>query len=273
MNYHIDMLPWDIPKKSPHKFDDAGVIMTKIPYTQEYHYHVTAVASQAISNDSKTFTAPIKWLVDNIEEDGSYQHNFTFPFYYNFPRPWVGGLAQGLAISALVQAGKLETAEKAFKALVDNCTYKDKHNDLWIEEYPLDEPAFILNGFIYALFGVYDLFKATGNKEAKKIWDKGIKTLVRNLDRYHMEDYNWSKYDLFEELPAQPFYHDVHVKQMKALYELTNNQIFLEYENKWKNAKFTNTLKQICVKHAFMKYGIKGAFARNKERKRWLRGK
>jgi len=273
MNYHIDMLPWDIPKKSPHKFDDAGVIMTKIPYTQEYHYHVTAIASQAISNDSKTFTAPIKWLVDNIEKDGSYQHDFVFPFYYGFPKPWIGGLAQGLAISALVQANELETAEKAFLGLSKHCLYKDKHNDVWIEEYPLDEPAFILNGFIYAMFGVYDFYKATEDKKAKKTFDACIKTLVNNIERYDYDIDNWSKYDLFDELPAQPFYHEIHIKQMHVLHNITNNKLFLDKAKKWETGKFSARLKNDCVKHAFMKYGIKGAFARNKERKRWLRGK
>ena len=130
----------------------------------------------------------------------------------------------------------------------------------------------ILNGFIYSLFGVYDFYKASDNEKAKKTWDKGIQTLVNKLEKYDM-DGEWSKYDLFEELPAQPFYHRVHVKQLKVLHSITEEPLFNEYAEKWKDKKFTAKLKQKCVQHAFMKYGIKGAFARNKQRKRWLRGK
>jgi len=115
-----------------------------------------------------------KRLVDNIKKDGTYKHNFVFPFYDNFPKPWVGGLAQGLAISALVQANNVEVAEKAFNGLQNNCIHVDGLGNTWIEEYPLAPPVKILNGFIYALFGVYDLYKKTGNEEAEELWKKGL---------------------------------------------------------------------------------------------------
>ena len=53
MSYYIDTLLGDEAKGSPHKFDSKGVILTKIPYTQEYHYHATAIASYALSNMDK----------------------------------------------------------------------------------------------------------------------------------------------------------------------------------------------------------------------------
>jgi len=271
MNYHIDMLPGDLHKKAPHTFSEEGVILTKIPYTNNYRYHLTSIAACAL--EEKDIIKPnLEWIVKNLKETGYYKHNFSFPFYYGFPDEWIGGLAQGLAISALVKHDKLEIAEKAFDALCEHCLFEDSHNNLWIEEYPLAEPAHILNGFIYSLFGVYDLYEATGNKKAKEIWDGGIKTLVNKLDEYDM-DGAWSKYDLFEQLPAQPFYHQVHVKQLNELYLLTDEPLFKEYAEKWHGKKFTANLKKKCVEHAFMKYGIKGAFARNKQRKRWLRGK
>ena len=269
--YYVDVLPFSKEKGHPYKYDEAGVLLSKIPYTQEYHHHVTAIASYAIANDSQSSDVGIKWLVNNMDDDGAYRHNFTFPFYYNFPKNWIGGLAQGLAISALVNADEVDAAEKAFLALHKHCRYRDKNNNIWIEEYPLDEPAHILNGFVYSLFGVFDLFITTKNKKARKLWEDGLKTLVKNIDRYDMD--GWSKYDLAEEMPAQPFYHNVHVKQMAALFSITEDATFFDYEQRWKNRKYTASLKHLCVQNAFDKYGIKGAFARNKERKRWLKSK
>ena len=163
MNYHIDILPFSVSKKHPYKYDKNGVILSKIPYTQDYHHHATSIASCAIyykGIDNKIADSQIKWLINNISDDGGYYHNFILPFY-NFNIPWVGGLAQGLAISALVKANEIKTAEKAFRCLKNRCIFIDEFENVWIEEYPTSPPAQILNGFIYELFGVYDFFSAT----------------------------------------------------------------------------------------------------------------
>jgi len=266
MNYHIDILPGDISKGSPHRFDENGVIMTKIPYTQEYHYHATAIASYAISNEDSN---NIKWLVKNIDSEGAYKHRFILPFYENFPTDWIGGLAQGLAISALVRAGETKTAEKAFKCLQKCCLYTNKSNYTWIEEYPLERPQYILNGFIYALFGVYDLFKITGNKKAKELFDSCIRTLQTHLGEYDLQ--GWSKYDLESGIPATPFYHNIHVKQLEALHNITDDgNEFFEYYKRWSNYHLPCRISMKRAKFLIEKNGVIGCWRRYRQRKRWL---
>jgi len=204
MTYYIDTLPGDISKKRPFKYKN-GVILSKIPYTQEYHHHVTSIASFAIQKyyadfNSEVFDIQIEWLLKNMNGNGAYIHNFTFPYYSNFPKRWIGGLAQGLAISALTRAGEIKAAEKAFKALQNNCINIDNSGYLWIEEYPLNPPARILNGFIYSLFGVYDFHEKTKSQEARDVLIKGLTTLEHNLKHYDLG--KWSKYDLYDEIPA-----------------------------------------------------------------------
>lgn len=238
--YYIDTLPFSIEKKTPFKFDENGVTMSKIPYTNEYHYHVTAIASCAIyfmKDDEEKSNAQLEWLLDNIPHDGGYQHDFVFPFYKDFKKPWVGGLSQGLAISAFVRAYHkyddkkyLTEAKRAFSGLTKYCIYKDEKQNTWICEYP--KVPTILNGFIYALFGVKDICKNTRIKKAKLLWDDCVTTLLENMHKYDLG--YCSKYDLVYHYPATKFYHNIHIKQLKVLHNLTTYKQFHDYEKKWK---------------------------------------
>jgi len=275
INYHIDTLPFSKAKGHPFKYEN-GVILSKIPYTQEYHHHVTSIASFAIQNysagfNSKAFDIQIRWLLKNMNGDGAYVHNFTFPFYNNFPKRWIGGLAQGLAISALTRAGEIKAAEKAFNAMKNNCVWKDNLDYLWIEEYPLKPPARILNGFIYALFGVYDIREKTKSQEARDVLIEGITTLEHNLNQYDLG--KWSKYDLYDELPATKFYNTVHVKQLYALYKLTKKPIFKQYADKWNTDKCPLDIKIMRVRKIIKKNGIAGCWKKRKQRNGWLKSK
>ncbi|MCK5260578.1 MAG: hypothetical protein KAJ44_00180 [Thermoplasmatales archaeon] len=286
MNYHIDVLPFSISKNHPYKFDKNGVILSKIPYTQEYHYHTTSIASYAIKNSDnpKIFDPQIRWLVNNIDQDGAYRQNFTFPHYYNFPKPWIGGLCQGLAISALIKAYKkydkktyLDTAKKAFNCLNrdiedEGCIFTDRKGEVWIEEYPVC--PHILNGFIYALFGIYDLYKETKNKEIKNLFDGSIQTITTNLKNYDMGF--WSLYDLAEKLPATEFYHTIHIKQLNALYKITGNEILQKYGTHWKNAannsRYRSKANRTRTMSIVKKHGIIDSIKRYYQRRQWLHG-
>ena len=74
--------------------------------------------------------------------------------------------------------------------------YKDKEGFVWYEEYPSleNEPPHVLNGFIFALFGLYDYYKATESEEALELFNQGIKTLKEKINLWDMGF--WSRYDL-----------------------------------------------------------------------------
>ena len=277
MGYYIKTLPGDIHKNSPHKFDKNGVILSKIPYIQDYHYHVTAITSYAIQNMGKDeIPMPqLEWMENNIEKDGSFFHRFKLPFY-DFKLPWIGGLSQGLAISAFIRAYHktqdkkyLKLAVKSFNSLKMNCLFTDSSGYTWIEEYP-GVPS-ILNGFIYALFGVIDICKNTKLKSAEKLRNDCITTLLTNL--YDFDMGYWSRYDLINKFPATAFYHKIHIEQMYALYYETGHERFYKYYLKWKmelaNTRRANIKRNyMLIKH----HGILGSYKRYKQRKRWLNG-
>lgn len=80
-------------------------------------------------------------------------------------------MAQGQALSAFT-IGYLLTNKEEYIELVRKVlfsftrlynrddpwfVYVDQNNYLWIEEYPDSPPSHVLNGFIYAIFGLYDV--------------------------------------------------------------------------------------------------------------------
>ena len=208
MNYHTKTLPFSLDKglSKQAKFDENGVLLSKIPYTQEWHYHLTSIASYVIKTRDE---ANLQWIIDNLDSNGVYHHDFIFP-WYPMKEGWVGGLAQGLALSALARNSEQNTALKAFHGLQKYCM-----EDNIIFEYPGVE---ILNGWIFALFGIYDV-----NKE--NIFYTCIDTLKSRLDFYLKGI--WSRYDMFG-IPSTLFYHDVVTEQMYALFLLTEDEYFLD---------------------------------------------
>jgi len=253
MSYHIDVLPGDIDKNTPHMFDKSGVIKTKIPYTQEYHYHATSIASYVIKTGDES---NLKWLMDNMDEDGSIHHDFVFPFY-NMEKNWVGGLAQGLMASALALKGEEELAVKACESIDKYCLKRYR-----ICEYPDVE---ILNGWIYALFGLYDA-------KYDKLFKLSCSELECSLKHYDVG--YWSLYDQCDKFPATRFYHDIHVKQLFVLYGLTQNNQFLRYYSLFKSYKTKSNERRANLIKYFMvlKKNNVRIISKMNQRRRWLNG-
>jgi hypothetical protein len=249
--YHVKTLPYSIQKKHPNSFDEEDVLMSKVPYTQEYHYHATAIASYVIDTGDKN---NLQWLLENMASDGAIYHNFTFPFY-PMKKGWVGGLAQGLTASALAYNGYKEESKLAVEAMKKYCD-----NGLCILEYPDIE---ILNGWMYALFGIYD----SGNVSYFK---ENIEKIKKRIFFFNLG--NWSKYDSFYQYPSTPFYHGVHLQQLKELYRLTNEDIFKEYHTKWSRYSHSTIIKNNIKRNMKITkhHGLVGTYKIYKKRKRWM---
>ena len=164
---------------------------------------------------------------------------------YHIPPPWASGMAQGEAISFYLRLYQitndqrlLESAKKAYAFLkVDfkdgGVRRRDAGGNLWFEEYPTQVPTFVLNGFIYTLFGLYDLYRVTKDPEVYKDIQECLKTLEVNLPRFDAG--YWSYYDLRDrELVRYYYQKNVHVLQLDVLYELTDNDLFKRYADRWR---------------------------------------
>jgi len=274
-----------LPEGETRTIDENGVLLNKIPYTQKWDYYPCDISLYALGNFEKfldtnkekyknNFLKQANWLANNISIKGGFgvwEHHYILP-YYDFNRiPWVHGMAQGLAISVLLRAYQLtdnkiylETAQKAYGAFEkdieeEGVRYIDENGNVWLEEYAILPPPHILNGFIFALFGIYDFYRITKSEKSLNLFNEGIKTLEKNLNLY--DSGYWSLYNLIHKYPATKNYHELHIKQLRVLYKLTGKDIFNEYAKKWgdyvnkpvNKAKATSRRVIIHVK----RYGVK----------------
>lgn len=195
--------------------------------------------------------AAADWLVGHLERNGGglrvWHHHFDWEYRTLLKAPWHSALAQGQGISLLVRAFQetgehayLETAREAFQAFTvgiheGGVSHRDGAGNLWFEEYLVDPPSHILNGFLWAVWGVYDYMLVTQDERASRLLAAATATLAENLGRY--DTGYWSLYELSPtRLPmlASPFYHRLHIVQLEAMARLTGEPRFLDFARRWR---------------------------------------
>ncbi len=83
----------------------------------------------------------------------------------------------------------------------------------------------LINGWVFALFGLYDYLLIKDSSEVRNILEKTLSALVAYLPSYNAG--YWSYYDLSGHL-ASPFYHRLHIAQLEAL-----SLVFPEHGQVW----------------------------------------
>jgi hypothetical protein len=194
----------------------------------------------------KLFMRTVEWAVKNQEEDGAWD---TFSII-GAKKPY-SSMAQGEGASLLVRAYKETGDEKylnAAKAAIDfmclsvtagGCT-QYCNEKMWFKEY-IEEPV-VLNGWIFSIWGLYDYYKATKDIHYKQLLNKAVDSLGKDLAAFDCQ--YWSKYNMGNKLTS-PFYHRLHISQLKIMYELFGCSIFSEYADKWE--KYQRNRLYFCL--------------------------
>lgn len=199
------------------------------------------------------FRLMVDWAVNNQDESGAWNN-----FFYIYPDAPYSAMAQGEGASLLIRAYKefgddkyLVRAKKAIefmlKSLETGGTTLYKGNDIFFQEF-IHKPT-VLNGWIFALFGIYDLVKISGDERLKQILRKTLTSLESNLSKF--DNGYWSMYNT-DGMITSPFYHDLHIAQVSVLYDLFEVETFKIYAERWKGYKN----KSINRKHAFVKKAL-----------------
>jgi heparosan-N-sulfate-glucuronate 5-epimerase len=218
---------------------------------------------------SKFLTAS-DWLCEKLEQntDGIHvwNHYFDWEYCQTLKAPWYSGLAQGQGISLLVRANAetgnpkyLHAAGLAFLSFLTDVVsggvaFIDSEKNTWFEEYVVSPPTHILNGFIWAAWGVYDYFLATGSREAVSLFGAAVKTLLANVHRYDLGF--WSRYELSGTLLpmiASPFYHRLHITQLQVMHKITSEKAFADCADRWRSyaGSKSKRTRALCYKGAF----------------------
>lgn len=167
-------------------------------------------------------------------------------------------MCQGEGVSLLLRAYKAtgnegfhNTAKLALDFMLKDVNeggttlYRD--NDIVFQEYVSKYNLSVLNGWIFAIFGLYDYALISNNAKYKKILNKTLDTLIEWLPKYDRKF--WSNYDVVGTI-ASPAYHDVHIMQLNVLYEIFHRPELKLYAEKWQSYQKSRLRKgfAVCVK-------------------------
>ncbi|HEX8814003.1 MAG TPA: D-glucuronyl C5-epimerase family protein [Terriglobales bacterium] len=262
-------------------FDSAGIPMLDYRGRIGLQYNPIAVAQWGLGNfnffarnggnePKKSLLAASDWLARHLEENSQgisvWNHHFDWEYRALLRAPWYSALAQGQGISLLLRAHAVTGAEpyraaaaRAFEAFLHSVdkggvAFTDSAGNLWFEEYIVNPPTHVLNGFIWAAWGVFDYFLATGSPVACDLFDAAVITLRASLDHYDLGF--WSLYeqsDTWLPMLASPFYHRLHIAQLRVMHRMTGDDIFGGVADRWQSylGRRSNRTRAICYKAAF----------------------
>jgi heparosan-N-sulfate-glucuronate 5-epimerase len=193
------------------------------------------------------------WLLRNQTGDGRWLYEFNFAFHHvSVSKPWSSAMAQGQAMSLLERAyrmtGDTRYRRAAVRALAPlqtdvrdgglrRCFFGNCRLPFY-EEYATNPPSYVLNGFMFTLFGLYDLASIAPRSKALSMYEAGRQTLATALPQYDIRGV--SSYDLTHLTAGEPtppiadqMYAGVHVYLLRALDALEPNGLFRFYANRW----------------------------------------
>lgn len=246
----------------PGPFDRGGIPLLNYHGKVGQQYNPIAIAQYGLGHynlykkngDRDNFEIAKRqadWLVNNLEGNQRnakvWMHHFDWESRDLLKAPWYSALAQGNGISLLTRLyletknqKYFEAIKMAFKAFLVNLDeggvrYVDNQGYYWLEETILQPPTHVLNGFIWAMWGVRDYFLLTREGAAKILFDRCVQTLKSNL--YQFDCGFWSIYEQAGtklKMLASPFYHSLHIVQLQIMHKITEEPIFKKYADEWR---------------------------------------
>ena len=204
------------------------------------------------SGDDRRFLdgldAVASWLASALEPGGTIPYRFPLRGTYDVPAPWLSAMAQGEAASVLVRAADalgrpelLDAALEAVRPLLEGRggLVVETRDGPVLEEYPTARASHVLNGWVFALWGLYDVAHSPArHRPAEELFDRSVAALAARLPLYELPG-SWTRYDLYPHaIPnvASPFYHALHIAQLRALGRLTDDRRLPAAAARWQRA-------------------------------------
>lgn len=241
--------PW--PEVS---FDANGVATTVEGYNPvtvaQYALYSHERLSRDVPGSKEAFFSQAAYLRDAQRADGAYPYRTGYPEYDVQPG-FLSAMAQGTAASALIRAfavsGDSSYRDAALRALQPLKTDVRqggasflRDGETFFEEVASDRPCHILNGHLFAAFGIWDVARfGLADDELLSLHADAIETLARWLPYYDAG--GWSYYQLavrdgnVRHL-AHMSYHQLHVAQLRVYAEMTGRPEFAATAERWNDA-------------------------------------
>ena len=230
-------------------YDADGIVLA--PFGSDLEYNAVTISQYALgyyslwrttgSLANRTgFLHYADWLVDHQATTGLWLYTYQA---WTMKPPWHSALAEGQAMSVLIRAWDITQNEKYLRAATAamntfSKAYEDEGvasyegADTFYEEYDPSFMPHVLNGFMFALVGLYEYHAAVGDADSGRLWEAGASTLARNLHRW--DSGTGTYYNLASPpLVASGLYAGIHVAELRQMWRLTGNPTFLTWAHRW----------------------------------------
>lgn len=227
-------------------YDKSGIPLV-MNYKGERIYFPITISQYALGNYDlhlmtnekiyyKQFTNSVRWLIDNQDIQGGWNVLNSMGCKYS-------AMAQGEGVSVLTRAfiefndskylnAAVKASELMLKPIKNGGTARYVKDNLYFEEFAKLKPSLVLNGWIFTIFGLFDIAKLSDDKNYADMLNITLKTLEGELVNYDCG--YWSYYDQCGHL-ASPFYHRLHIAQLNVLYDLFHIKNFKVISERWES--------------------------------------
>lgn len=184
------------------------------------------------------------------ERAGAWWFPYTFRWTYyqrTMLTPWWSGMAQGQALSLFVRLYE-ETGDERWKTAADAtwASFPQQRDGalpwqtmvddglLFFEEYAGNQPPLLVfNGHVFALFGLYDYWRLTGDETVRRFMDGAATTALQIMPRIRVPG-GISYYcvqDVYCQSPLwqNSAYHPIHSWQLDTVARLTGDDEFSQW--------------------------------------------
>jgi hypothetical protein len=264
----VEAYPYETPYAlDSYPTDETGLHLYERDGTRHVHpvgqgqYVIAMLRSFDLTGDEAFLDRAILNLDSLLASSTEVDEAIFFPYTFDYPlygleeltvhAPWWSGMAQGQILSALVRAYEA-TGDERYRDAADSTfesfsvqsveawpltepavSLVDEDGVLWLEEYSGDlEPAYVLNGHLFATFGLYDYWELTGSEEAERMIDGAATAVAHYLPQFRNGPGELSWYGLAikpDPLGLNVKYHRIHKRQLRALANMTGERLFSDY--------------------------------------------
>lgn len=227
--------------------DDNGIIKNKLT-SGDLIYFPIAIAQKALGHydlylinrnekDKVEFLNSCDFLISKMNDNGLIEtwHKQDRDVINNY-----SSMTQGQAVSCFSRAFLLTKNDKYKKSalLAARCLFEESEEKITVQlkyglsfsEMPNNSNSIVLNGWIFTLWGLMDLQYIYTSIELSNLIDSALDSLIKSL--HFFDNGYWSMYDNKKTI-CSPFYHRLHINQLKALYLMTGKDEFKKVMLKW----------------------------------------
>jgi heparosan-N-sulfate-glucuronate 5-epimerase len=205
--------------------------------------HFNRYLASSWSESREPFMKAADWFA--AAGDGRWSYHFD---WNDLNAPWISCMAQGQGISVLARAyhltGEAKYLESARMALtplrrpLSMGGVRSRLDDAseFLEEYPSSAPVHVLNGFLFALIGIYDLMRLDPASGRSAGFDELVQSLESNIGRWDLG--YWSAYDVSTAAlgirnATTMAYHRLHITQLRFLGTMLHRAVLRDTADRW----------------------------------------